>query len=139
MKAFLQRFGSLVSGVLQGFDRLVFRGKLGQLYWPDGMNKLLAFNRVPGHTFKQYAASVTTEVLEASLVKQAVEQQRFRYLSSSAVSKEEVAREFAAQHHVQEGLVCVLKCIEPCWTFDRAKDANGFWEIRGERGKCSHL
>ena len=39
MKAFLQRFGSLVAGVLQGFDRLVFKGRLGQLYFPDAMHK----------------------------------------------------------------------------------------------------
>jgi len=139
MKAFLQRFGSLVSGVLQGFDRLVFRGKLSQLYWPGGMDKLLAFNHVLRNDFKSYAAGITTNVLASSLVEQAKEQQRFRYLSSSNVSKEKVAREFAAQHQVQEGLVCVLKCIEPCWTFERAKNAGGFWEIRGERGKCSHL
>jgi hypothetical protein len=138
MQAFLQRFGSLVSGVLQGFDRLVFRGKLSQLYWPDGMDKLLAFNQVRRDDFKNYAAGITTQVLASSLVAQAQEQQRFRYLSST-VSKEEVAREFAAQHHVHEGLVCVLKCIEPCWTFERAKNADGFWEIRGERGKGSHL
>jgi hypothetical protein len=28
MQLFLQRFGSLVTGVLNGFDRLVFRGTL---------------------------------------------------------------------------------------------------------------
>jgi hypothetical protein len=139
MQAFLQRFAALVSGVLQGFDRLVFRGKLGRLYWPNGMDLLLALNHVEGDDFKSYAAGITTKVLEASLVAQAQEQQCFRYLGLSSVSKEEVAREFAAQHHVQEGLVCVLKCIEPCWTFERGRNAEGFREIRGERGKCSHL
>jgi hypothetical protein len=34
MKTFLQRFAGLVAGVLSGFDRLVFRGKLRQLYAP---------------------------------------------------------------------------------------------------------
>jgi hypothetical protein len=139
MNAFLQRFGSLISGILQGFDRLVFRGKLVQLYWPQGMHTLLALNQVPRSDFKNYAASVTTQVLAASLVAQAKEQQRFCYLGSSTVCKEEVARTFAAQHPVQEGLVCVLKCIEPCWTFDKAKNAAGFWEIRCQRGKCAHL
>jgi hypothetical protein len=139
MKAFLQRFALLVSGVLQGFDRLVFRGKLVQLYCPDGMHTLLALNHVQRSEFKSFAAGVTTKLLAASLVSRAKELQRFRYLNSSNVSKEETAREFAAQHQVQEGLVCVLQCVEPCWTFDKVKNAEGCWEIRGERGKCSHL
>ncbi len=46
MKSFLQRFALLVSGVLQGFDRLVFRGKLVQLYCPEGMHTLLTLNHV---------------------------------------------------------------------------------------------
>src|SRR5205814_1215123 len=52
MKTFLQRFGSLVSGVLQGFDRLVFKGRLRQLYFPEGMHNLLALNHVLRSDFK---------------------------------------------------------------------------------------
>jgi len=139
MKAFWQRFALLVSGVLHGFDRLVFKGKLRQLYSPDGMHKLLALNRVQRCDFKAFAAETTAKVLQASLVSRAKELERFRFLNSSTVSKEDTARDIAVHHHVQEGLVCVLQCVEPCWTFDRGKDDEGFWEVRGERGKCSHL
>jgi len=38
VKSFLQRFASVVAGVLCGFDRAVFKGRLPQLYSPDGMN-----------------------------------------------------------------------------------------------------
>ena len=139
MKAFLQRFALLVSGVLNGFERLVFKGRLTQLYSPEGMNILLGANRVNRSDFKTYAAQVTGEVLEASLVSRAKEMERFRYLNSSSVSKEEVAREFAARNQVQEGLVCVLQCVEPCWTFDKSRSAEGALDIRGEHGKCSQL
>jgi hypothetical protein len=139
MKAFLQRFASLISGVLHGFDRLVFRGKLRRLYWPEGMHMLLGLNCVKRSEYKTYAAEVTTKLLASSLVAQAKEMQRFRYFGCSNVNKDEAAREFAAQQPVSEGLVCVLQCIEPCWTFDRVKNAEGCWEVRGERGKCSHL
>ena len=37
-----------------------------------------------------------------------------------------------------EGLVCVLQCVEPCWTFD-LKKKDGLLTVRGERGKCSNL
>jgi len=139
MKAFLQRFAALVSGVLQGFDKLVFRGKLRQLYYPDGMHTLLALNHVQRSEFQNYSAAMTTKILTSPVVAQARELGRFRYLNSADVCKEETAREFAAQHQVKEGLVCVLQCLEPCWTFDKRKNAEGCWEIRGRRGKCSHL
>jgi hypothetical protein len=138
MKAFLQRFGTLVSGVLHGFDRLVFRGKLQQLYAPEGMHTLLGLNQVPRHEFKSYAAQLSSKVIDSPLIVHARKLERFRYLGSSSVSKEDVAREFAKEHGVQEGLVCVLQSVEPCWTFD-TKKYDGFWEVRGERGKCSHF
>ena len=139
MTSFLQRFALLVAGVLHGFDRLVFKGKLPKLYSPEGMHCLLRVNRVPRREYKSYAAEITKQVLEASLVAQAKQLDRFRYLNSSNTDKEKVAREIAAEHGVHEGLVCVLQCVEPCWTFDHARNAAGNSIIRGESGKCSHL
>jgi hypothetical protein len=135
---FLHRFGAIVLGVLKGFDRLVFRGKLRQLYSKEGMHCYLSANHVLRKDFKEHAKEVTAEVLQASLVKQANKAGRFQYLGSSKTSKDEVARAIADKHPVQEGLVCVLQCVEPCWTFDLHKK-DGLLTIRGERGKCSNL
>jgi hypothetical protein len=139
MNRFLQRFALLVAGVLQGFDRLVFKGKLCPLYSPEGMNCLLCANQVPYKDFKQYAASVTAQVLQASLVAEAKALGRYQYLKSSKSDKEQVARTIAQQHGVTSGLVCVLQCVEPCWTFDKARTEDGHVRVRGEPGKCSHL
>jgi hypothetical protein len=139
MKAFLQRFASLVAGVLQGFDRLVFKGKLRQLYAPEGMNAFCGRNRIDRENFKAHADGVTKKIFKASLVSEAKRLHRYCYLKSSKTDKEEVAREIAAKHSVEQGLVCVLQCVEPCWTFDIAQKGKGTPMIRGERGKCSHL
>ena len=138
MKTFLQRFGGIVLGVLSGFDRLVFKGKLRQLYSPNGMNCYLAANHVLRKDFKAHAKSVTDKVLQASLVAEAKKLERYRYLNSSQISKEEAAREIAAEHRVREGLVGVLQCVEPCWTFD-LKSRAGELTVQGEMGKCSQL
>ncbi len=139
MKSFLQRFALLVAGVLQGFDRLVFKGKLCPLYSPEGMNCLLSANHVLTKDFKNYAFGVTAKVIEASLVSQARALGRYRYLNSSQIDKEKFAREFLAKKPVKTGLVCVLSCVEPCWTFDKATTEDGSLTVRGEPGKCSHL
>jgi len=125
-------------GVLSGFDRVVFKGKLRQLYSPNGMNCYLSANHVLRKDFKAHAKAVTDQVLEASLVAQAKRQGCFRYLNSSQLSKEEVAREIAAERRVKQGLVCVLQCVEPCWTFD-LKSREGQLTVQGVMGKCSQL
>jgi hypothetical protein len=139
MKSFLLRFAALVAGVLQGFDRLVLKGKLPQLYGPNGMHAYCGRNRIRREDFKIHADGVTKKLLGASLVCEAKRLNRYLYLNSSKADKEKVAREFAAKHRVEQGLVCVLQCVEPCWTFDIAENAKGTPTIVGERGKCSHL
>ena len=81
MMSFLQKFAVLVAGVLQGFDRVVFKGKLKQLYAPEAMHLLLRLNHVPRSDFKRYAHELTGRIVEASLKTTAPE--CFRYLRSS--------------------------------------------------------
>jgi hypothetical protein len=139
MHRFLQRFALLVAGTLSGWDRVVFKGKLCPLYSPNGMNCLLSANHVLYKDFKRYAADVTDQVLAASGVAEARARGCFRYLKSSKIDKEAVARDFAAQRRVKSGLVCILQCVEPCWTFAKAITPEGQLTIRGEPGRCSHL
>lgn len=139
MRNFLQRFGSLVAGVLQGFDRLVFKGRLTQLYAPQGMNAWCASNRIPRDKFKNHARLVSQQIRDASLTSEAKRLGIYRYVNSSAIDKDALARDIAAEHRIKQGLVCVLQAIEPCWTFDLIRMHTGTPMIVGERGKCTHL
>jgi hypothetical protein len=138
MKTFLQRFAALVCGVLSGFDRVVFKGRLPQLYSPQGMNCYASANHVRLLDFKAHAKEVTRQVLAASLVESAKAADRFQYVGAGRLSKGEAARAILARHPVAEGLAAVLQCVEPCWTFD-TKSVDGRLTIRGEPGKCSAL
>jgi hypothetical protein len=44
------------------------------------------------------------------------------YLQSSSVSKEDVARRVMQRDGIQQGLVCVLRCVEPCQSFEMRKN-----------------
>jgi hypothetical protein len=138
MKTFLRRFALVVCGVLSGFDRVVFKGRLRQLYSPEGMNCYASANHVRLLDFKAHAKEVTRQVLAASLVESAKAADRFQYLGNSRASKDEAARAILERHPVAEGLAAVLQCVEPCWTFD-TKSVAGRLSIRGEPGKCSAL
>ena len=67
MKTFLQRFGGIVLGMLSGFDRLVFKGKLCALYAPEGMNCYLDVNKILRKDFERHTRQVSANVLQASI------------------------------------------------------------------------
>ena len=139
METFLQMFALSVAGVLRGYDRCVFHGKLRLLYSPEGMHWYLNANRVLRKDFKEHAFRVTGDVLAASLVGPAKKLERYRYLNSCKTDKCRVAQKIFQQKNAADGLVCVLQCVEPCWTFDKAKTADGKLCIVGEKGQCTHL
>lgn len=138
METFLQRFAAVVWGSLSGFDRVVIKGRLPQLYSPDGMNCYAAANHVRRLDFKTHAKEVTRQVVASSLVDSAKSAGRYRYLASSQVSKDEAAKAILERCPIREGLAAVLQCVEPCWTFD-TKSIDNRLTIRGAPGKCSSL
>jgi len=140
MKSFLATVGHLVLGVLHGFDRLVFRGHLRQLSYPHGMDCYLSANRVLLKDFKAHAIERTALLIDASLAEARRLQRPTPYLNSSKVSKEEEARRIAGRDQLCEGLICVFKCVEPCWTFEVHRNRQEkILELRGKQGKCSFL
>jgi hypothetical protein len=138
MKTFLQRFAGLVAGVLSGFDRLVFRGKLRQLYAPDGMDRYLAGNHILFKNYKEHAESVTRQVIESSVAQAARLGRPFEYLDSPKIPKDERALQVAKRDGVKEGLICVFKSLEPCWSF-KLMGENRRLHVAGRKSKCSFL
>ena len=140
MKSFLARFGSQITAVLSGFDRLVFRGTLLPLVWKFGMFHFLERAGVRLLDFKPYVVS-TSERLKAAALEDVQRLGRPDiYLASSRSSKEDLARKLLAEHPVKEGLICAFRTVEPCMSFEyhRSKDHRE----RGLRlvpSKCLHL
>jgi hypothetical protein len=63
----------------------------------------------------------------------------FLYLTNSTRSKESIAEAIINRDGVQEGLVCVLRCVEPCMSFSIRRDPKGQFRFCAEERKCLHL
>ena len=140
MKTFLSRHGSLITGVLSGFDRLVFRGSLLPLVRRGGMFSFLQDAGVRLLDFKKFATATTERVKQAALSEAHQLERPIRYLDSPKINKEELARKLLAENPVDQGLICVLTALEPCMTFGYHRSKNR--DERGLRlrpGKCLHL
>lgn len=117
MPSFLQHHAAAVYGMLSGFDRVRFRGTLRRIANGDGMRTFLAYTGVLLKDFAEYVQDVTTQVKRATEAVATAADRPLRYLAG-AVEKEPLARAIMQADGVQAGLICTLKTVESCWSFD---------------------
>ena len=118
MDIFLEKHRESILGVVEGFDRIIFKGYLTSMF-PDGafgryLNKRGVLLKDAGKFFEG-----ETEVLIEHAKATAEQAGRpYRYLDSahthaSGQSKEAMARAIAEQDEITEGLVCIFSVLEP--------------------------
>jgi len=108
--------------MLNGLDRVRFRGTLRLIANAGGMGAFLAYLGVLLKDFKDYALDVTEQVRCATETLARTAGRPLRYLASPSLSKEDLARETAKRDGVKEGLVCVLSAVEVLWSYDIRRD-----------------
>ncbi len=123
MQKFIAKFGSLIQGVISGADRLVFRGSLRAIQYRFGMMGYLWHKQVPLTAFGKHAEHLTQQIKEASLAEARRLQRPVQYLNSSKIDKKTLAEQVAKRDGIENGLICVLSCVEPCLSFDVGPNA----------------
>lgn len=140
MQQFIDKYGDQISGVLSGFDRLVFRGSLLRLNYgrwnpalkavvAGGMEEYLWRNKILFKHYADHVHSVSERLKAASL-------EPFRQRGLSVISlrlartdKDAFAREEARKKGITSGLVCAISSVETNWSFEH----RGTNMIRRER------
>lgn len=140
MNEFIAKFSDGLQGVLSGFDRWLIRGSLRSLCYPEGMMRYLSAASVLLKDFGRHVQGMSERLKSASQARVAREGRKMLYLPSGQLRKEEVAREIAQREGVTSGLICVLSCVEPCWSYSvRRNHQAKRLELVGEPRKCLHL
>ena len=140
MERFVARYRPLITAVLSGFDRLVFRGTLIPLVRPGGMYAFLTRAQIRLLDFKADVLA-TSERVKAAALREALEHDRpIRYLESSTLDKEALARRLLAEHPVDQGLICAFKTVEPCMSFEYHRSPDPHERgLRLRPRKCLHV
>src|SRR6266404_4560537 len=94
MNDFISRYQNQISGVITGFDRLVFRGNLA-LNHETGMKGYLWASKVPWKEYAAHVAQVSQRVKETSLDAIRACSRPTPWLRSGKESKENLARAIA--------------------------------------------
>lgn len=124
MKQFIKKHQADITGTLSGFDRVRFRGTIRMLAYVEGMLGWLNDRRVLLKEFKDFSMNLT-DTSKSSVANIAEAAGRpVRYLASSALSKEDLARELLRREGAapDSGLICVFSCVEPCASFSIQKN-----------------
>ena len=140
MHEFIARHKGKIAGTLSGFDRLVFRGTLRRINFVEGMWHYLHANDVLLKGFKTHVESVTERIKVASTAEAERLNRPICYLNSSKIDKNEFAHRIAKEDSIEQGLVCVLSCVEPCRTYKIYRNAaSKKIELRLCSSKCLFL
>ena len=125
MDAFIQRHQQDVIGVLRGFDRMRFRGTLRSISYVEGVDRFLGAVGVRYKDFKDYVLGLSQALIDHAeqVAKQAG--RPFEYQASSSEDKQAEALRIAERDGITEGLVCVLRCVEPCMSFSIRRERPG--------------
>jgi hypothetical protein len=115
---FIQRFADKITGVLSGYDRLVRRGSLLAMVFPEGMKRVLRLKAILLKDFGQWAQRMTEQLKKACCQAARNQNRPIVYLQSASADKEEAARKIAAKDGITTGLVAILTCLEPCKSFE---------------------
>jgi len=139
MNTFLQRHKGSVTGGINGFDRVRFRGTLRLVANAGGMGAFLAYIGVLLKDFKQYALDVTAQVRAATEAVADAAGRPLKYLISPSICKEDLAREIARQDRISGGLICSFKAVEVLWSYDIRKDRDSrMLKLVPATRKCLH-
>jgi hypothetical protein len=138
--AFSSKFGELFTAVLSGWDRLRFCGTLRPLFNAKWMEAHLGVSKVLLKDFRTHAKTLSGEIHAQAVAAALAVGRPYRFLRTSRISKEAVARELMQREQVREGLVTVIGALEPCTAMTvRLNRASGRLEPRLEHRQCLHL
>jgi hypothetical protein len=115
---FIQRYAERITGILSGFDRLVFRGTVRKLMFVAGLMSFLWRRQILLKEFGRWAQESTQTLIDASLAEARKTGRPVTYLASPRTDKEAMARAVARKDGIESGLVCVLEAVEPCLTYE---------------------
>ena len=145
MESFIDLHKTIILGVIEGFDRIIFKGWFDSFFPKGAIARYLGQRGILLKHAKEFFCQESNRIIDHA--KQFAQQagRPYIYLASahthaSGQSKEDEARKIAEQDGITEGLVCIFSVLEPCDSFKvQGNRKTQRLEIKPYRTKCLHL
>ena len=141
MDTLFHKLGAKVKGVIEGFDRIVFKGIIKPICYAAGMHMLLSHKGVLNKDYKDWAQAGSAAIIrDAEEYVMSQNGSSIQYLPTYRMRKEDLAHEQQRKMGIENGLVGAWSCVESCNTFRAAFDkAAGYPQIRADTSRCKHI
>ena len=110
----MELYRDRIMGAISGLDRIRFRGTLRWLASERGLRTFMNHARILLKDFSGWVNGLTAQVRDSCESRAKDLGIEVRYLTSSGVDKEKLARQIAADKRITEGSICLLSVVEPC-------------------------
>ena len=134
MDAFIQKFAGKVTGILESFDRVIFKGHLRSISFAEGVESLLRKNGLLIKDFGRFVQTHSDQLILLAKDRARRGGRPYQYLVRP-IRKEDEARRIAERDGIRQGLVCVFSELETCPSFKIAY-ASERPRIQAARRKC---
>ena len=110
----MELYQNKIMGAISGLDRIRFRGTVRWLANQRGLNTFMSYSHILLKDFSGWVERLTAQVRSSCESRARDLGIETRYLMSSGVDKEKLARQIAADKGITEGSICLLSVVEPC-------------------------
>jgi len=141
MDTLFHRFKDSVKGVLEGFDRIVFKGILRPIAYTSGMQSFLFNRNILNKNYKDWVVNQSAAIINSA--EEYTQRQcgtGIQYISSSRTRKEAKAHEQQEKTGIKSGLIGTWSCVESCRSYKAFFDQTAkFPQLRNIETRCKHL
>ncbi len=140
MERFLKRHEGRIKGIISGFDRILFKGSLRSISSLRMMRIYLFSQHILYKDFGKWAEQLSDRIKKHAKDFAELHGRPYLHINSPSASKEEVANRIAKKDRIEQGLVCVLGCVELSQSFKvgpnrKTKEL----ELRTAERPCLHV
>lgn len=134
-----------IHGVIEAFDRIIFKGHFTSMFPKGAFSHYLSQRGVLLKDAAEFFKSETTRVIDHAKAVAAECGRPYIYLQSahthaSDESKQDMARRIAQEDSVNQGLVCIFSVLENCQSFDVVGNRETHHkEVVSRKRRCLHL
>ena len=110
----MELYQDKIIGTIRGLDRIRFRGTLRWLASERGLGTFMNHARILLKDFSGWVEGMTAMVRQSCESRADQAGIEKRYLRSSGIDKEKLARQIASEKGITEGPICMFSVVEPC-------------------------
>jgi hypothetical protein len=110
----MELYKNKIMGAIRGLDRIRFRGTLRWLASERGLSTFMHHTKILLKDFSVWVNALTSQIRQSCELRADEFGIEKRYLRSSGIDKEKLARQIAEEKGITEGSICMFSVVEPC-------------------------